>query len=80
MNIFQKITNIETTKPLANIFGLLVLAIALIPKNLAIVQDFGSKVYPYLMIALVLIISISILIFANIIKRKKQLNIGKETS
>ena len=80
MNIFQKLTNIETTKPLANIFGLLVLAISLIPKNLAIVQDFGSKIYPYLMIALVLIISISILIFANIIKRKKQLNVRKESS
>ncbi len=71
MNIFQKITGISNKKPLIDIFLVLILSIALIPKNLAISQSFESKVYPYLMIGIVLVLGIGILIFANIAKKKQ---------
>ncbi len=71
MGIFQKITGISNKKALIDIFGLLILSISLIPKNLAISQSFESKVYPYLMIGIVLILGIGILIFANLAKKKQ---------
>lgn len=74
MNIFQKITGISNQKPLIDIFGLLILAISLIPKNLAVSQSFESKVYPYLMIGIVLVLGIVILLFANIVKKKQIYN------
>ena len=73
MYIFQKITNISNSKPLIDIFALLILAIALIPKNLAITQTFEIKIYPYLVIGIVLFLGLGILIFANLAK-KKQIN------
>ncbi len=74
MNIFQKITGISNQKPLIDIFGLLILAISLIPKNLAVSQSFESKVFPYLMIGIVLVLGIVILLFANIVKKKQIYN------
>lgn len=76
IGIFQKITGITNKKPLIDIFGLLVLSIALIPKNLAISQSFEAKVYPYLMIAIVLVLGIGILIFANLAKKKQIHNVN----
>lgn len=72
MNIFKKITNIETKKPLIDIFGLLFFGIALLPKNFAISENLESKVYPYLMIGISLILGISILIVANISRSRKE--------
>ena len=85
MNIFKKITNIETKKPLIDIFGLLFFSIALIPKNYAISENFETKIYPYLSIAISIFIGISILIIANIYcnkakKNTNNYNIGKELS
>lgn len=74
--IFQKVTGISNKKALIDIFGLLILGIALIPKNLAISQNFEYKVYPYLMIGIVLVLGIGILIFANISKKKQIHNIN----
>ena len=71
MNIFQKITGITNKKPLVDIFSLLILGIALIPKNLAISQIFEIKVYSYLMIAIVLVLGLGILIFARFAKKKQ---------
>ena len=71
MNIFQKITGISNQKPLIDIFGLLILGIALIPKNLAISQSFENKIYPYLMIGIVIVLGIGILIFAKFAKKKQ---------
>lgn len=76
IGIFQKITGITNKKSLIDIFGLLVLSIALIPKNLAISQSFEAKVYPYLMIAIVLVLGIGILIFANLAKKKQIHNVN----
>lgn len=85
MNIFKKITNIETKKPLIDIFGLLFFSIALIPKNYAISENFETKIYPCLTIAISIFMGISILIIANLShnKAKKNINnynIGKELS
>ena len=79
MNIFKKITNIETKKPLINIFGLLIFAIALVPKNLAISQYFESNIYPYLVLGIVFFLSFGILIFANLLIRKSKALIAKDS-
>lgn len=71
MNIFKKLTNIETKKPLVDIFGLLILGISLIPKNYAISDKFETEIYPYLVLGIVLFLGISILILANWLKRKQ---------
>ena len=82
MNVFKKITNIETEKPLINIFGLLIFGIALIPKNLAISQYFESNIYPYLVLGIVFFLGFGILIFANLLKRKTRTspNIASESN
>lgn len=71
IGIFQKITNISNKKALIDVFGILMLSIALIPKNIAISQSFESKIYPYLMIGIVIVLGLGILIFANIAKKKQ---------
>lgn len=70
MNIFKKITNIETSKPLIDVFGLLIFGIALLPKNYAISQIFETKLYPPLMIGICIFIAPFILLIANWRKRK----------
>lgn len=72
MNIFKKITNIETKKPLIDVFGLLFFSIALVPKNYALSQNFEVKVYPYLMLGISIFLGISILIIANISQKRKK--------
>ena len=71
MNIFKKLTNIETKKPLVDIFGILILGISLIPKNYAISDKFETEIYPYLVFGIVLFLGISILILANWLKKKQ---------
>lgn len=70
MSIFKKLTNIETKKPLIDVFGLLILGISLIPKNYAISEKFETKIYPCLVIGIVFFLGISILLLANLVKRK----------
>lgn len=72
MNIFKKITNLEASKPLIDIFSLLFFAIALVPKNYAISESFETKIYPYLMFTLYIFVGLSILIIANILHHKSQ--------
>lgn len=79
MNIFQKITGISNQKPLIDIFGLLILGITLIPKNLAVSQSFENKIYPYLMIGIVIVLGIGILIFAKFAKKKQIHNSNTDT-
>jgi spore germination protein (amino acid permease) len=71
ITIFKKLTNIEAKKPLLDIFGLLILGISLIPKNYAISEKFETEIYPYLVLGIVFFLGFSILILANIQKRKK---------
>ncbi len=74
MNIFKKLTNIDTKKPLIDIFGLLIFAIAILPRNSNILEKFENKVFPTLVIGIVFILGIGILILANISKRKELKN------
>lgn len=76
MGIFKKLTNITTKKPLNNICGLLIFAIALLPSNYAVSQQFESKIYPYLVIGVVFVLGIGILILANLFKRKHKNNLA----
>lgn len=71
MSIFKKLTNIETKKPLIDIFGILILGIALLPKNYAISENFETEIYPYLVLGIAFFLGISILILANIVKKRK---------
>ncbi len=70
INIFQKLTNLEFRKPLAYTFPFLILGISLIPKNFAIIRFLKSKVYSYSIITIVFILSIGILLLANLKKKK----------
>lgn len=72
VGIFKKITNIDTPKPLIDIFGLLILGLSLIPENYAMSQSFENKIYPYLVLAIVFFLGLSLLILANS-KRRKEL-------
>lgn len=74
LSIFKKITNIETKKPLIDIFSLLILGFALLPKNYAVSNLFETKIYPHLVLGIVFFLGISILILANLLKRRKKLN------
>lgn len=72
MSIFKKLTNIETKKPLIDVFGLLILGISLIPKNYAISEKFETQIYPCLVIGIAFFLGISILLLANLAKRKQK--------
>lgn len=72
MNIFKKLTYIETKKTLVDIFGILILGISLIPKNYAISEKFETEIYPYLVFGIVFFLGLSILILANMLKRKQK--------
>ena len=66
ISIFKKLTNIKNTKFIVAPFSLLLLAISLIPTNIAMSHFFSSTVYKYAFFILVLGISIPVLILANI--------------
>lgn len=70
MIILKKVVNIETTSPLIDIFGLLVFAIALFPKNYTISQEIETSVYPHLVIGIVICLGLGILVIANILRQK----------
>ena len=72
MSIFQKLTNIETKKPLIDIFGLFILGIALVPKDYSISSNFETQIYPYLVLGIVFFLGLSILILANLQKKKQK--------
>ena len=78
MGIFKKLTNIETKKPLIDIFGILILGISLIPKNYAISDKFETEIYPFLVLGITFFLGISILLLANLLK-KKQKNITSKS-
>ena len=72
LEIFKNITNIKDTKPLVPIFGLLFLAISLVPKNYAVSNFLETQIYPYLNIGIGFVLSFLILFLANYkIKRQR---------
>ena len=78
MNIFKKITSISTKKPLIDIFGLLIFAIALLPENFAISSNYESYIYPYLVLFIVFLLGISILSLATWKKYRNNIYNKKE--
>lgn len=69
--IIKKIANLKHSKPLFFIFPLLILSVALIPKNYAISRFIGDTVYNYVIIFVVFILSLLLLFLANIKKKKE---------
>ena len=62
--------NLSDMKPILNIFAILIFAVALLPKNYAISNFFETNVYRYLRIAVGFVLGITILILANLKKKK----------
>ena len=77
MNMFKKITNITTKKPLIDIFGLLIFGISLLPKNSAISEKFEIDFYPYMVIIIVFMLGLGILILANFKNHKSKKSLQK---
>ncbi len=74
IHIFQKMTNLKSQKPLAMIFPLFVLGIALLPQNYSIIRFLETNIYSYFIIAVVFVLGITILFLANLKKRKERKN------
>ena len=70
--IFKKITNIKDEKPLIYIFGLLLFAISILPKNYAISKIIENFIYNYMVIIFSICLGISILVLFYIKKKKKK--------
>lgn len=69
-HIFTKMFNLSDMKPILNIFAILIFTVALLPKNYAISNFFEINVYRYLRIAVGFVLGITILILANLKKKK----------
>lgn len=69
-HIFSKMLNLTDMKPLLTIFTILILGIALLPKNYAISSAFETDYYRYLRIAIGYFLGILVLILANLKKKK----------
>ncbi len=69
-NIFNKMFNLSDMKAMSNIFILLIFALSLLPQNYAIANFLETNIYRYLRIAVGFILGITILILANIKKKK----------
>ena len=72
MLIFKKITNIKNTKILAYPFSILMLAIALLPKNYANVKYYEANIYKYIILGFSYTFCLLLLIFANVKRRKER--------
>ena len=69
-HIFNKMFNLSDMRPVLNIFAILIFGISLLPKNYAISNLFETNIYRYLRIAVGFILGITILILANLKKKK----------
>ncbi len=72
LSIFKKITNIDNEKPIIFVFGLLIFAISLLPKNYAISNLIEDFIYRYMVIIISIFLGLSLLILAYFKKRKKK--------
>lgn len=70
--IFKKITKIKEVKPVIFPFAIASLGIALFPKNYAISKMYETKIYPYIMLTIVFIVSFILLFMAYIKNKKKE--------
>ena len=72
LSIFKKITNIRDEQPLIFVFGLLIFAISLLPKNYAISKFIEDYIYQYMVIIVSIFLGIALLGLAYLKKRKKK--------
>ena len=72
LSIFKKITNIGDEKPLILVFGLLIFAVSLLPKNYAVSKFIEDYIYHYMVIIVSIFLGVSLLILAYFKKRKKK--------
>ena len=72
LSIFKKITNIRDEKPLIFVFGLLIFAISLLPKNYAVSKFIEDYIYHYMVIIVSIVLGVSLLVLAYFKKRKKK--------
>lgn len=70
----KKICNCNDSKPFSYILSLLVFGVAVIPPNYAVARYLESNVYKYLVFGIVFFLGISILLLANI-KKRRTLNV-----
>lgn len=70
INIFKKITNIKDTKLIVFPIALLLFSVSLIPSEISDSNFMGSTIYKYIFFILVIFISISILVLANLKSKK----------
>lgn len=64
--IFKKLTNIKSTKWCTSLFTLFSFGIALLPRNMQQVSALENDVYKHIILILIFIISLGVLVFANI--------------
>lgn len=69
-HIFNKMFNLSDIKPILNIIVLLIFGLSLLPQNYAIANFLETNIYRYLRIAIGFILGLTILILANLKKRK----------
>lgn len=69
-HIFSKMFNLSDMKPILNIFVILIFGLCLLPKNYAVSNFLETNVYRYLRISIGFILGMSILILANLKKKK----------
>ena len=72
VHIFKKISNIRNPKIMVYPFAGIMISVALLPENYAVSKFYETNIFPATVIAIVFILSFSILILANIKKRKKE--------
>lgn len=70
--IFKKITKLEDDKKIILPYAIFLFSLALLPNNYAISSFLETKVYPYLVIGLVFVLSFLILLFGYFKKNKKR--------
>ena len=76
---FKKITDIKYNKPMIYPFGMLLLALSLLPKTFAESKFYETNIYPYVLIAVAYFIPGIIMFFAYI-KKKKEGDINEYTN
>ncbi len=72
--IFKKITNIKDEKEMIYCFTNLIFALALVYNNIAVLKYLQNVIFKYSTIILVFIISLAILIFANLKLKRRHSN------
>ena len=60
LSIFKKITNIRDEKPLILVFGLLIFAISLLPKNYAVSKFIEDYIYHYMVIIISMFLGVTL--------------------